>query len=146
MKIHWAERDIELLPLPLKVTVKQVILAGIRLAGDSLPRNPEVCITFVSESEMKGLNMRFRNKDTPTDVLAFPAPAEISGVLGDIVICTHFAAAQAEELGHSFEREIAFLTAHGLLHLLGYKHENPGDEAEMIRIQEEILTKAGIPR
>ena len=101
---------------------------------------------FVPEAEMQKLNKRFKNVDAPTDVLAFPAFYDLTGVLGDIIICPCVAAKQAEELGHTYEREIAFLTAHGLLHLLGFSHDTPESEEIMKKAQKEILSKVGIPR
>ena len=67
-------------------------------------------------------------------------------VLGDIIISLERAREQAEEYGHSLKREIAFLTAHSMLHLLGYDHMEPEEEAEMFRRQKEILLQAGFPR
>ena len=146
MKIHYNTRgDVEL-PGTFKVTVKQVIRAGIKFAKASYPKEAEISVSFVPESEMRGLMKRFKGVDEPTDVLSFPAFYELTGVLGDIVICPAFAKKQAFELGHTFEREIAFLTAHGLLHLLGYSHADEVNEKTMIRAQKEILSQVGVPR
>ena len=112
-------------------------------------------LSIVSEEEIKRLNSEFRSIDKVTDVLSFPlveyeesvAPAydEDRAMLGDIVISLERAAEQAEEFGHSFEREVAFLTAHSMLHLLGYDHELGEDEdADMRRRQREIMTILGL--
>ena len=103
----------------------------------------------------RALNREFRGLDKPTDVLSFPlveyeesdAPAydEDATMLGDIVVSLEKADEQAEEFGHSFEREVAFLTAHSMLHLLGYDHERGEDEdADMRRRQREIMKMLGL--
>ena len=122
----------------------------------------EISVTIVDEDEIKSLNAKFRDKDSVTDVLSFPMlefdedgemiydEYDFNGeniVLGDIVICAKRAKEQAEEYGHSFLREIAFLTVHSMLHLLGYDHEHSDDmEQLMFQKQKEILDKLGITR
>ena len=122
----------------------------------------EISVTIVDEAEIKELNTQYRNKESVTDVLSFPLiefdedgemiydDCDFNGenlVLGDIVICAKRAKEQATEYGHTFEREIAFLTVHSMLHLLGYDHEHSEDmEQEMFRRQKEILDKMGITR
>ena len=113
---------------------------------DVEPRNVSVLIT--DNDEIQGLNLEYRQKDAPTDVLSFPLFDEDGNLdeeeLGDIVISLERAKAQAEEYNHSLKREVAFLTAHSMLHLLGYDHEN--GEQEMYIKQEEILNQLGITR
>ena len=105
----------------------------------------EVSLSFCTPDEIKALNRDYRNKDAETDVLSFPGfPG--SPALGDIVICTDVAKRQAEEYGHSYERELSFLAVHGLLHLLGYDHETPEDETNMCDMQDKIMQAMGIPR
>lgn len=110
------------------------------------PRNVSVLIT--DNEEIHGLNLEYRQKDAPTDVLSFPLFDEDGNLdeeeLGDIVISLERAKTQAEEYNHSLKREIAFLTAHSMLHLLGYDHEN--GEQEMYVKQDEILNLLGITR
>ncbi len=110
------------------------------------PRNVSVLIT--DNEEIHGLNFEYRQKDAPTDVLSFPLFDENGNLdeyeLGDIVISLERAMAQAEEYNHSIKREVAFLTAHSMLHLLGYDHEN--GEQEMYVKQDEILNELGITR
>ena len=113
---------------------------------DVEPRNVSILIT--DNEEIHGLNLEYRGKDAPTDVLSFPLFDE-DGILdeeelGDIVISLERALAQAEEYNHSLKREVAFLTAHSMLHLLGYDHEN--GEQEMYVKQDEILNELGITR
>ena len=113
---------------------------------DVEPRNVSVLIT--DNEEIHGLNLEYRGKDAPTDVLSFPLFDEEGNLdeeeLGDIVISLERAVAQAEEYNHSLKREVAFLTAHSMLHLLGYDHEN--GEQEMYVKQDEILNELGITR
>lgn len=113
---------------------------------DVEPRNVSVLIT--DNEEIHGLNLEYRQKDAPTDVLSFPLFDEDGNLddeeLGDIVISLERAKAQAEEYNHSLKREVAFLTAHSMLHLLGYDHEN--GEQEMYVKQDEILNDLGITR
>ncbi|WP_205672133.1 rRNA maturation RNase YbeY [Ammoniphilus sp. YIM 78166] len=104
----------------------------------------EVAITFVDNERIKELNQQFRNKDKSTDVLSFPLDEE--DALGDIIISIPKVREQAEDYGHSFERELGFLTVHGFLHLLGYDHETEAEEREMFARQEQILQEFGLIR
>lgn len=119
--------------------------------------NPcEVSVTFTDNEGIHKLNKQFRGVDRPTDVLSFPLfdyegnseepPVdELMGMLGDIVLSLEQAEKQAEEYGHSFEREVAFLTVHSMLHLLGYDHETGDeDETDMRRRQSEIMEQMGL--
>ena len=114
----------------------------------------EVSISFVDNHEIRALNMQYRDKDAATDVLSFPLMefeiteenynneeefVQEDRLLGDIVISLERAQEQAIEYGHSFERELAFLVVHGVLHLLGMDHEDEEQEIEMSKKQEEIL-------
>lgn len=121
------------------------------LKGREFPGEPEVSLLLVDDEKMAELNRRYRGVDGPTDVLSFPMleGEEIPGageefLLGDIVISAPRALDQAETYGHSLERELAFLTAHGMLHLLGYDHQTSEDEAEMRQRQREILARVGL--
>ena len=136
----------------LKMLVRRAVLASLDYEGYC--NRAEVSLTFTDNEGIKRLNKEFRNIDKETDVLSFPL-TDYTGTdmcidepemsLGDIVISLERAAAQAEEFGHSFEREVAFLTVHSMLHLLGYDHVNSEDEElEMRRRQSEILAKMGL--
>ena len=110
-----------------------------------------VNITVVSEDEIQRINREFRDVDKVTDVLSFPAwdGSEYDltdGFLGDIAICLQRAKEQADEYGHSLKRELAFLTVHGMLHIIGYDHIEPEDEKVMFARQDEILSELGIER
>lgn len=118
----------------------------------------EISVSFVDNPRIHELNREYREKDRPTDVLSFPMwekeeladGTALDGhavTLGDIIISAEKALAQAEEYGHSIEREIAFLSVHSTLHLLGYDHEiSKEDEVYMNQKQEEVLTRIGLPR
>ena len=116
----------------------------------------EISVTFVDNDRIHELNKQYRNKDMPTDVLSFPMGEngqydidEDNGckVLGDIVISMQRAMEQAELYGHSLQREVAYLTVHSMLHLLGYYHEGSGLEAVRMREREEaVLLQLGLPR
>ncbi len=116
----------------------------------------EISFTFADNSEIHELNLRFRNIDRETDVLSFPLsengeydidPENGACQLGDIVISVEKAKQQAEEYGHSFNREVAFLTVHSMLHLLGYDHvNNKTEEEDMFKRQHEILKEMGVNR
>ena len=116
----------------------------------------EVNVTLVDDEEIKIMNTQFRNIESATDVLSFPLgedgiydtnPENGLKMLGDIVISVERAVKQAESYGHSFQREIAFLTVHSMLHLLGYDHVNGGIEQMRMREKEElVLAKLGVLR
>jgi len=111
----------------------------------------EISLSFVDNKEIKELNKYYRGKDSVTDVLSFPmvdedTPMMGERILGDIVISVEKALEQSKEYGHSFLREMAFLTAHSMLHLMGYDHMNEDEEEEMQMKQEAILSKLEIKR
>lgn len=123
------------------------------LVLENIPENVEVSILIVDNEQIKELNSKHRKKDTPTDVLSFPLLTEFDNLidediiyLGDIVISAERAMEQAKEYGHSFKREIGFLIAHSILHLLGYDHMTDEDERHMIEKQNEILNNIGLRR
>jgi len=108
----------------------------------------ELAILLVDEAAMEQLHVQWMDEPGPTDVLSFPMDElrpgtedEVTppGLLGDLVICPQVAIAQAEEAGHAPADEMQLLTAHGILHLLGYDHAEPDEEKEMFDIQREIL-------
>ena len=110
--------------------------------------NREICLSFCTESEIKDLNRNFRNKDSITDVLSFnfqdlQNTGEIQ-LLGDVIICTTRAQEQAWELGYTLRRELIFLFAHGILHLLGYDHETEEDAEKMLNLQKQVIKTYGI--
>ena len=129
--------------------------AALSLAGEA-----EVEVNFVTEEEIRELNARTRDTDRVTDVLSYPMLDEIRPFtrenypfdvdpengrvpLGSIVICREVAARQAEEYGHSRDREETYLFVHGLLHLLGYDHMTEEDKSVMREAEERILSAIG---
>jgi probable rRNA maturation factor len=146
VEIVWDNRSGNTLPNDWQAQLTEVVRIGIEYTGVSPA--VELSISFVTPDEIRRLNCDYRQIDSETDVLSFPAengPLE-DIFLGDIFVCVIIAKYQAELYHHSFWRELAFLTVHGLLHLLGYTHENERDEACMRRAQADILQKAGIHR
>jgi len=131
-----------------------------KVAGECLKVNglikcePEISVTFIDNKGIRILNKRYRQIDNSTDVLSFPMfdswrdwpKSGQETAIGDIVISVEKATAQSEAYGHSLARELGFLTAHSMLHLIGYDHMTEDDEKEMFGLQEEILIKAGLPR
>lgn len=124
---------------------------------ENIPGGTELSVTFVTNEEIHKINKQYRDKDAPTDVISFAmeemgeGEMEITGadlprVLGDIIISVERAKSQAEDYGHSFMRELGFLTIHGFLHLLGYDHMNEEDEKAMFTRQDEILIHYGLIR
>ena len=107
-------------------------------------RNKTINIVLVDNAEIQKLNKTYREMDTVTDVLTFPDG--YLNNLGDVFISIPKCTEQAAELGHSFNRELGFLVAHGFLHSLGYDHLNEDEEAEMTNLQEQILNKAKLYR
>lgn len=125
------------------------------LKEEDIEDDAEVSVTLVDNARIQELNKEFRNIDRETDVLSFPLggdegyevdPDNDAILLGDIVISLEKAKAQAEEYGHSYEREVAFLITHSLFHLLGYDHTTPEEEKEMFEKQEKVLTELNITR
>ena len=114
----------------------------------------EISVTFVDMNEIHELNREYRGVDRPTDVLSFPQfedmdndiPEQGEICLGDVVICRDKAAEQAEEFGHSFEREIVYLFVHSILHLMGYDHMEEDEKKVMRSREEEIMGHLGIER
>ena len=138
----------------MQMLIRHTILETLDYEG--MENDAEVSVTFVDDEGIRELNNKFRGMDKPTDVLSFPLLDyegeseepffdELCHNLGDIVISLERAMAQANEYGHSFEREVAFLTAHSMLHLLGYDHEiSEEDDADMRRRQNDIMERLGL--
>ena len=128
----------------------------------------EMAVTFVTNERSHELNLKYRDTDRPTDVISLEYKPELDiavdeedlldhpelaemledfdAYIGELFISVDKAREQAEEDGHSFEREMGFLAVHGFLHINGYDHYTPEEEAEMFGLQEEILTAYGLTR
>ncbi|MCI6772255.1 MAG: rRNA maturation RNase YbeY [Oscillospiraceae bacterium] len=126
------------------------------LVNEQFKGPAEISVTIVDDEQIHELNLKHRNIDASTDVLSFPLgengvydvnPETGAQLLGDIVISIEHAVKQAKVYGHSLDREIAFLTVHSMLHLLGYDHEAGGLELVHMREREEaVLTQLGLVR
>ena len=134
------------------------------LADEGIEMEVMVGVTLVEPERIREINRDFRRVDSVTDVLSFPmidgmlaeaAPAALLGCvdpesgaleLGDLVICPDRAAEQAEEYGHSLQRELGYLCAHGMLHLLGYDHEDEAERAVMRDKEEKALAALALSR
>lgn len=153
------EQNKETLTPEIEDTIKNVCLAV--LDGEECDFDAEISVTLVDNEAIRKINNEQRGIDKATDVLSFPmlefdadgtacAEYEMDGgcvMLGDIVISMERAREQSEEYGHSFIREIAFLTAHSMLHLLGYDHvDDEEGERIMCEKQEKVLNSLGIRR
>ena len=144
--------------------MRDLVRSAVKAALEYMdfPLKSEVSVMFTDDEEIHELNRLHRGVDRPTDVLSFPLfEYDENGdiieddldfnpngemILGDIVISLETASRQAQEYGHSFEREIGFLTVHSMLHLFGYDHMTPEDEEEMFGYQREILERMGLER
>jgi probable rRNA maturation factor len=125
-----------------------VALARHVLAQMRVHPQAELSVVLVDETAMEQLHVQWMDEPGPTDVLSFPmdelrpgtddedSPA---GLLGDVVLCPQVAAGQARQAGHSTAEELLLLTAHGILHLLGYDHAEPDEEKEMFGLQRKLL-------
>jgi probable rRNA maturation factor len=131
---------------------EEELISVARFAIDKMNVNPaaELSMVLLDTSSMADLHMRWMDLPGPTDVMSFPmdelepggrpdAPEPGPAMLGDIVLCPEFAAKQAKTAGHSLGHELALLTVHGVLHLLGYDHAEPDEEKEMFALQRELL-------
>ena len=147
-----------------KELIEKVVVAA--LDYEKCPYEAEVNVVLTGNEEIHQVNKEFRNIDRPTDVLSFPmidyeAPSQFDEledymeyfnpetgelILGDIMISLEKAKEQAEEYNHSMEREVAFLTAHSMLHLCGYDHMEDEERLVMEDKQREILKELGITR
>lgn len=142
---HFTSRDEQ-----LEIS-KLLNFAYERLETDA---NAEISVSFVDSESIREINHQYRNKDAVTDVISFAMEddelnlihEDAPRMLGDIIISTDRAREQAEDYGHSYRRELLFLSLHGFLHLLGYDHMEEEEEREMNRTQEEILDAFGVSR
>ncbi|MBO1901972.1 rRNA maturation RNase YbeY [Leucobacter weissii] len=123
-------------------------LAAFVLEGLHVHPQTELAISLVDEATIERLHVQWMDEPGPTDVLSFPmdelrpgrpdAPTP-SGLLGDVVICVQIAQSQAEAAGHDLDTEVCVLLTHGMLHLLGFDHATPEEEAEMFGLQRDLL-------
>ncbi|WP_400164185.1 rRNA maturation RNase YbeY [Brevibacillus sp. TJ4] len=147
---------------PISEQLQELMIRCIQAAAQREEVEGEVVVTLVNNERIHELNRDYRGVDRPTDVLSFAMNesgegemdiyideselADYPNMLGDIIISLPKAQEQAEEYGHSLERELGFLAVHGFLHLLGYDHGTAEEEKEMFSRQEEVLAQIGLTR
>lgn len=146
------QKDIKI-PTGLRMLIRRCCNAVLKM--EEFQGSVEVSVTLVNNQQIKELNSIYRNKDRVTDVLSFPMgengkydtdPTTGAKILGDIVISMETAVEQADRFGHTLQREIGYLTAHSMLHLLGYDHEDNGLQRLRMREKEEkVMTLLGLP-
>lgn len=150
-------------------TIKKQTLDLLQFAAEKTGKdNKEMAVTFVTNERSHALNLKYRDTDRPTDVISLEYKPELNlsfseedleetpelaemltefdAYIGELFISVDKAREQAEEYGHSFEREMGFLAVHGFLHINGYDHYTPEEEKEMFTLQEEILIAYGLKR
>lgn len=134
----------------LNESINDIIEAVIKevLLFEKKSLDYEVSVSLVDNLEIKQLNSEYRNIDKETDVLSFPMEDDFNlldtTILGDIIISVEKALEQSEDFSHSLYREIAYLTAHSMLHLLGYDHMNEEEKQEMREKEKSIMKKIGV--
>lgn len=140
------------IPTGLRMLIRRCCNAVLQ--SENFEGSAEISVTFVDNEEIRKLNSQYRNKDTATDVLSFPMGENGvydinmetgAKILGDVVLSMEKAIEQANAYGHSLQREVAYLTAHSVLHLLGYDHIESMDRVRMREKEELIMTELGLP-
>ena len=140
------------IPTGMRMLVRRCCNAVLKL--EKFEGSAEISVTFVDNEEIHKLNRQYRNIDSPTDVLSFPLgengnydldPTTGAKMLGDVVISMEKAVDQASLYGHSLQREVGYLTAHSVLHLLGYDHETGLERVHMREKEELGMEQLGLP-
>ncbi|MDE7389674.1 MAG: rRNA maturation RNase YbeY [Lachnospiraceae bacterium] len=140
------------IPTGMRMLLRRCCTAVLKL--ENFEGSAEISVTFVDNDEIHKLNKQYRDKDMPTDVLSFPLgengvydidPTTGAKMLGDVVISMEKAVDQAELYGHSLQREVGYLTAHSVLHLLGYDHETGMERVHMREKEELVMEQLGLP-
>ena len=140
------------IPTGLRMLVRRTCNAVLRM--ENFQGSAAISVTFVDNQGIRELNAQYRDKDTETDVLSFPMgengvwdkdPETGAFILGDVVISMEKAMEQANIYGHSLQREVGYLTAHSVLHLLGYDHIEPLDRVHMREKEELVMDQLGLP-
>lgn len=154
LKVIISNRQTDIkIPTGVRMLIRRCCHAVLEL--EKFEGSAEISVSFVDNQQIQEMNREYREKDAPTDVLSFPLGEDGrydinhetgAKILGDVVISIPKVEEQAALYGHSFEREIAYLTAHSVLHLLGYDHEEGGLEKVKMREKEELVMKElGLP-
>ncbi len=139
------------IPTGLRMLVRRCCTAVLKM--ENFEGAAEISVTFVDNEQIKELNTQYRDKPIETDVLSFPMgsdgkydtdPNTGAQILGDVVISMEKALEQSELFGHSFQREVGYLTAHSVLHLLGYDHMEPLEKVHMREKEELVMDMLGL--
>lgn len=140
------------IPTGIRMLVRRCCNAVLQL--EKFEGSAEISVTFTDNEGIKALNKQYRDKDIETDVLSFPMgengvydtnPETGAQILGDVVISMEKARDQAELFGHSLQREVGYLTAHSVLHLLGYDHMEKLERVRMREKEELVMEQLGLP-
>lgn len=140
------------IPTGLRMLIRRCCHAVLEV--EKFDSSAEISVTFVDNQEIKKLNAQYRDKDSVTDVLSFPMGENGeydvnmetgAKILGDVVISMEKAVEQAKAFGHSLQREVAYLTAHSVLHLLGYDHMENLEKVRMREKEELVMNQLGLP-
>ena len=140
------------IPTGLRMLIRRCCNAVLQ--SENFEGSAEISVTFVDNEEIRKLNSQYRNKDTATDVLSFPMGENGvydinmetgAKILGDVVLSMEKAIEQSKAYGHSLQREVAYLTAHSVLHLLGYDHIESMERVRMREKEELVMEQLGLP-
>ncbi len=140
------------IPTGIRMLVRRCCVATLR--NEKFEGSAEISVTFVDNEQIRELNKMHRKIDSNTDVLSFPMgengvydinPETGAKILGDVVISLQKAMEQADTYGHSFKREVGYLTVHSVLHLLGYDHQVPMERLRMREKEESVMMQVGLP-
>ncbi len=136
--------------IPSADEFKTWVAEAVGQSGRAPDRDTEIAVRVVDADEIRTLNRLYRDKDTPTNVLSFPAgaieglPPEAPRLLGDVVVCASVVAAEAAEQGKAVADHWAHMIVHGTLHLLGFDHETDAEAAEMEALEARILASQSV--
>lgn len=146
--IDIVDDDCDDIPLEIREAITLAVVAAL---GTHKLFCGEVSVSLVPAQDIRALNAEYRGKDAVTDVLSFQQYESLDDIrkerypyYGDVVICVERAKEQAQEFGHTFERELLYLTVHSVLHLLGYDHEDELERAEMRAAEKAIMKQIGV--
>lgn len=145
------QKDVKI-PTGIRMLVRRCCNAVLKM--EKFKDSAEISVTFVNNKQIKELNNQYRKQNSHTDVLSFPMgengkydidPETGAKILGDIVISMEKAVEQADFYGHGLQREVAYLTAHSTLHLLGYDHKDNLERVQMREKEELVMDQLGLP-
>lgn len=131
-------------PARIRAAARHAIARGIDSGKAACPQATSLTVLLAGDDRLRELNLRFRKKDNPTNVLSFPAPDGADGYLGDVAIALGVAVREAGIMGKDLADHALHLTVHGVLHLLGYDHQKSGEARTMERLEIKILHELGV--